>query len=50
MKLNDGIGASERGAMLTRHSEAKLSEAKAKVDKIELGRQGTVRAGSAEID
>ena len=50
VKLNDAIAAYERGAMLKRHCEAKLSEAKAKVDKIELGPQGTVRTASAEID
>jgi exodeoxyribonuclease VII small subunit len=50
VKLNDAIAAYERGAMLKRHCEAKLSEAKTKVDKIELGPQGTVSTATADID
>ena len=43
-KLEDAIGAYERGAELKKHCEAKLSEAKAKVDKITLGTGGAVTA------
>ncbi|MEE9250383.1 MAG: exodeoxyribonuclease VII small subunit [Alphaproteobacteria bacterium] len=50
VKLNDAIGAYERGAALKRHCEAKLSEAKAKVDKIVLGPEGGVGTVGADID
>lgn len=50
VKLNDAIGAYERGAALKRHCEAKLSEAKAKVDKIVLGPEGAVGTLGADID
>ena len=50
VKLNEAIGAYERGAALKRHCEAKLSEAKAKVDKIMLGPQGALGKVSADID
>ncbi len=50
VKLNDAIGAYERGAALKRHCEAKLSEAKAKVDKILLGPEGAIGKVSADID
>jgi exodeoxyribonuclease VII small subunit len=41
-KLDDAIGAYERGAMLKRHCEAKLREAKAKIERIEVGADGKV--------
>jgi exodeoxyribonuclease VII small subunit len=39
-KLDDAISAYERGAMLKRHCETKLREAKAKIDRIEIGPDG----------
>ena len=49
-KLEDAIGAYERGALLKRHCEAKLREAQAKVDKIVLAPDGTVGTEPAEMD
>lgn len=48
-KLDDAISAYEQGALLKRHCEAKLAEAKAKVDKISLAPDGQVRAEPTEI-
>ncbi|SCA57682.1 exonuclease VII small subunit [Candidatus Terasakiella magnetica] len=48
-KLDDAITAYEKGAMLKRHCEAKLAEAKAKVDKISLAPDGSVTAQPTEI-
>jgi len=39
-KLDDAISAYERGALLKRHCETKLREAKAKIDRIEIGPDG----------
>ena len=39
-KLDDAIGAYERGALLKRHCENKLREAKAKIERIEIGPDG----------
>jgi len=39
-KLDDAISAYERGALLKRHCETKLREAKAKIDRIEIGADG----------
>ncbi len=49
-KLEDAIGAYERGAALKKHCEDKLKEAKTKVDKISLGPGGSVDLEPAEID
>ncbi len=49
-KLEDAIGAYERGAMLKQHCEAKLREAQAKVDKIVLTPDGAAATESADID
>lgn len=49
-KLDDAIGAYERGALLKRHCEAKLKEAQAKVDKIVLGGDGAVALEPAGIE
>lgn len=38
--LEDAIGAYERGARLKQHCEKKLTEAKARVDKITVGASG----------
>ena len=49
-KLEDAIGAYERGALLKQHCESKLREAQAKVDKIVLTADGGVATESADID
>jgi len=49
-KLEDSIAAYERGAALKKHCEKKLSEAKAKVDKISLGPDGSVGLEPADLD
>ncbi len=43
-KLDDAIHAYERGAELKKHCEAKLKEAKAKVEKISLTAEGVATA------
>jgi len=48
-KLDDAISAYEKGALLKRHCEAKLAEAKAKVDKISLAPDGSVTAQPTEV-
>jgi len=42
-KLNDAIGAYERGALLKRHCEAKLREAQAKIEQISIDPNGNHR-------
>mgnify|MGYP000923215573 CR=1 FL=1 len=49
-KLDDAIGAYERGAALKQHCETKLREAQDKVEKIRLGADGSVSAEPAEIE
>ncbi len=49
-KLDEAIGAYQRGALLKRHCETKLAEAKAKVDKISFDSSGAVGAEPADID
>lgn len=39
-KLEDAIGAYERGALLKRHCEAKLREAEARIQKITISAEG----------
>jgi len=39
-KLDDAIGAYERGALLKRHCEAKLREAEARIQQISIGETG----------
>lgn len=41
-KLDDAVGAYDRGVRLRRHCEAKLAEAQAKIDKIVAGPDGAV--------
>jgi exodeoxyribonuclease VII small subunit len=43
-KLDDAISAYERGALLKRHCEAKLREAKANIERIEVGADGKISA------
>lgn len=42
IKLDEAISAYERGAALKKHCEAKLAEAKAKVDRIVVAIDGSV--------
>lgn len=48
--LDQSITSYERGALLKRHCEAKLREAEAKVEKISLAADGTVRSEPADLD
>jgi len=48
-KLDEAITAYERGAALKKHCEQKLSEAKAKIEKITLTADGAVSASAADI-
>lgn len=48
--LEDAIGAYERGARLKQHCEKKLSEAKARVDKITLGPSGPAGLEPADLE
>jgi exodeoxyribonuclease VII small subunit len=48
IKLDQAIGAYERGAQLKAHCEKKLSEAKSKVEKISLGPAGP--EGTAPVE
>lgn len=43
-KLDDAIHSYERGTLLKRHCEAKLREAQARVDKIVIAPDGSVKA------
>jgi len=49
VKLDDAINAYERGAMLKRHCEQKLAEAKMKVEKIVFSADGTVSNQPADL-
>ena len=49
-KLDDAIQSYERGTLLKRHCEAKLREAQARVDKIVIAPDGTVKAEPASLD
>lgn len=48
-KLDDAIGAYERGAALKRHCEARLREAQDKVERIRLDADGGATAEAADI-
>lgn len=48
VKLDEAVGAYERGAQLKRHCESKLAEAKAKVERIVLAADGS--PASAPLD
>ncbi len=48
--LDEAITAYERGAALKRHCEAKLREAQAKIEKISLAADGTVKAEPANLE
>jgi exodeoxyribonuclease VII small subunit len=49
-RLEEAIGAYERGAKLKAHCEKKLKEAQAKVEKISLGADGEAAVEPANID
>lgn len=49
-KLEEAIGAYERGAQLKAHCEKKLKEAQAKVEKISLGAGGEAATEPANIE
>lgn len=48
--LDDSIKAYERGAMLKKHCEQKLSDARTRVEKIVVGSDGEAGSEPAEID
>jgi exodeoxyribonuclease VII small subunit len=48
-KLDEAITAYERGAMLKRHCEQKLAEAKMKVEKISFSADGPVTSQPADL-
>ena len=48
--LEDAIGAYERGAELKKHCEKKLTEAKARVDKINLNAAGEEKLEPANLE
>ena len=48
--LDGAIEAYERGALLKRHCQKKLDEAKARVDKITVSADGSVTAESADME
>jgi exodeoxyribonuclease VII small subunit len=48
-KLDDAIAAYERGSALKRHCERKLAEAEARIEKIALSANGTVRSDPAGL-
>lgn len=49
-KLDEAIGAYERGALLKRHCEAKLREAQSRVEKIVIGADGSVAAEPQSLE
>ena len=49
-KLDEAIHSYERGALLKRHCEAKLREAQARVDKVVIAADGSVRTEPAALD
>ncbi len=48
--LDDAISIYERGVALKQHCEAKLREAKARVEKISIGPDGAAQAEPADLD
>lgn len=49
-KLDEAIGAYERGAALKRHCETKLTEAKAKIERIAFAADGTLKTETRDSD
>lgn len=50
VKLDEAITAYERGALLKKHCEQKLAEAKMKVEMIVFSADGTVGSQPADLD
>jgi len=50
VKLDEAITAYERGALLKKHCEQKLAEAKLKVDKIMISADGSVSVQPADLN
>ena len=50
VKLDEAITAYERGALLKRHCEQKLAEAKMKVEKIVFAADGSVGSQPADLN
>ena len=48
-KLDEAITAYERGAALKAHCEAKLKDAQAKIEKIRIGSEGTIKTESSDL-
>jgi len=48
-KLDEAITAYERGAMLKKHCEAKLSEAQEKVERISISTNGSITTEPVDI-
>ena len=49
-KLDEAIGAYQRGAALKRHCENKLRQAKAQIEKINLGSGGEAETEPFDVD
>ncbi|MEO5374051.1 MAG: exodeoxyribonuclease VII small subunit [Alphaproteobacteria bacterium] len=49
VRLEAAVGAYERGVKLKRHCEAKLKEARAKVDRITPGPDGAIEATPMDV-
>ena len=49
-KLDEAIGAYERGTFLKQHCEIKLKEARERIEKIEVDSDGGVSAQPVEIE
>ncbi len=49
VRLDEAVSAYERGSLLKRHCEQRLAEARAKVEKIQLGPDGAVGATPADF-
>ena len=49
-KLDEAIGAYQRGAALKRHCENKLRQAKAQIEKINLGTGGEAETEPFDVD
>ncbi len=50
IKLEESIDAYERGSKLKEHCQSKLQNAKARIDKISIGPDGTARAEPVDMD
>lgn len=49
VRLDEAVSAYERGSLLKRHCEQRLAEARAKVEKIQLGPDGAVGTTPADF-